>query len=151
MASAPTLGAEQTAQTPAQAKAATVSGSARRNRRSASLARKSQRTTEQRREAPAKRGCRTLQIPLVDSKAWQSSAEVSKVKLDELQRLIAGQESALAAREQALGEVMRALHRQGDMSLARAFLSGQGPTNAARQLNYLSRIAAAQRATLASV
>ena len=69
-------------------------------------------------------------------------------KLDELQRLISGQESALAAREQALGDVMRALHKQGDMSLARAFLSGQGPTNAARQLNYLSRITAAQRATL---
>ena len=146
LASAPTLGAEQTAQTPEQAKQRLAAAqSAIDEVQTWLLKANAQQSNEEKR----------LQNAVValanSSRELEGLAEQRRSlegKLDELQRLISGQESALVAREQELGDVMRALHKQGDMSLARAFLSGQGPTNAARQLNYLSRITATQRATL---
>jgi septal ring factor EnvC (AmiA/AmiB activator) len=71
-------------------------------------------------------------------------------ELADLERLIAAQTTEINARQQALDDVLRALHRQGEGNLARAFLSGQGPTNAARQLTYLNRLTASQRETLAA-
>jgi murein hydrolase activator len=71
-------------------------------------------------------------------------------ELAELERLIAAQTSALNARQQELDAVLRALHRQGEGNLARAFLSGQGPTNAARLLTYLNHLTDSQRETLAA-
>ena len=146
LASAPTLGAEQTAQTPAQAKQQLAAAqSAIDEVQTWLLKANAQQSNEEKR-------LQNAVVALANStRELEGLAEQRRSlegKLDELQRLIPGQESALVAREQALGDVMRALHKQGDMSLARAFLSGQGPTNAARQLNYLSRITAAQRATL---
>ena len=146
LASAPTLGAEQTAQTPAQAKQQLAAAqSAIDEVQTWLLKANAQQSNEEKR-------LQTAVVALANStRELEGLAEQRRSlegKLDELQRLISGQESALVAREQALGDVMRALHKQGDMGLARAFLSGQGPTNAARQLNYLSRITAAQRATL---
>lgn len=146
LASAPTVGAEQTAQTPAQAKQQLAAAqSAIDEVQTWLLKANAQQSNEEKR-------LQNAVVALANStRELEGLAEQRRSlegKLDELQRLISGQESALAAREQALGDVMRALHKQGDMSLARAFLSGQGPTNAARQLNYLSRITAAQRATL---
>ena len=146
LASAPTLGAEQTAQTPAQAKQQLAAAqSAIDEVQTWLLKANAQQSNEEKR-------LQNAVVALANStRELEGLAEQRRSlegKLDELQRLISGQESALAAREQALGDVIRALHKQGDMSLARAFLSGQGPTNAARQLNYLSRITAAQRATL---
>ena len=146
LASAPTVGAEQTAQTPAQAKQQLAAAQSAIDEVQTWLFKaNAQQSNEEKR-------LQNAVVALANStRELEGLAEQRRSlegKLDELQRLISGQESALAAREQALGDVMRALHKQGDMSLARAFLSGQGPTNAARQLNYLSRITAAQRATL---
>ena len=146
LASAPTLGAEQTAQTPAQAKQQLAAAQSAIDEVQTWLFKaNAQQSNEEKR-------LQNAVVALANStRELEGLAEQRRSlegKLDELQRLISGQESALAAREQALGDVIRALHKQGDMSLARAFLSGQGPTNAARQLNYLSRITAAQRAAL---
>tara|TARA_B110000503_G_scaffold44464_1_gene72591 strand:+ start:35310 stop:36449 length:1140 start_codon:yes stop_codon:yes gene_type:complete len=146
LASAPTLGADQTAQTPAQAKQQLAAAQSAIDEVQTWLFKaNAQQSNEEKR-------LQNAVVALANStRELEGLAEQRRSlegKLDELQRLISGQESALAAREQALGDVIRALHKQGDMSLARAFLSGQGPTNAARQLNYLSRITAAQRATL---
>ena len=146
LASAPTLGAEQTAQTPEQAKQQLAAAQSAIDEVQTWLFKaNAQQSNEEKR-------LQNAVVALANStRELEGLAEQRRSlegKLDELQRLISGQESALAAREQALGDVIRALHKQGDMSLARAFLSGQGPTNAARQLNYLSRITAAQRAAL---
>ena len=148
MASAPTLGAEQTAQTPEQAKQQLLAAQGAIDEVQAWLVKaNAQQSNEEKRLQNAVVALSNSTRGLEGLAEQRRSLEV---KLDELQRLIAGQKSTLVAREQELGDVMRALYRQGDMSLARAFLSGQGPTNATRQLNYLSSIAATQRATLAS-
>lgn len=68
---------------------------------------------------------------------------------NELQRQKQIQQEGLERRENELSEVLLTLHKQGNMSAARAFLSGEGPTSAARQLQYLGRISQAQWATLA--
>jgi septal ring factor EnvC (AmiA/AmiB activator) len=148
MASAPTLGAEQTAQTPEQAKQQLLAAQGAIDEVQAWLVKaNAQQSNEEKRLQNAVVALSNSTRGLEGLAEQRRSLEV---KLDELQRLIAGQKSTLVAREQELGDVMRALYRQGDMSLARAVLSGQGPTNATRQLNYLSSIAATQRATLAS-
>lgn len=148
MTSAPILGAEQTAQTPEQAKQQLSATQGAIDEVQAWLEKaNAQQSNEEKRLQNAVVALSNSTRELEGLAEQRRSLEV---KLDELQRLIAEQKSALVAREQELGDVMRALHRQGDMSLARAFLSGQGPTNATRQLNYLSSITATQRATLAS-
>jgi septal ring factor EnvC (AmiA/AmiB activator) len=61
----------------------------------------------------------------------------------------ATQRAALSAQEAQLAELLRALHKQGDVSALRALLSGEAPSSSQRQLVLLKHLSAAQRQTLA--
>ena len=61
----------------------------------------------------------------------------------------ATQRAALSAQEAQLAELLRALHKQGDVSALRALLSGETPSSSQRQLVLLKHLSAAQRQTLA--
>ena len=61
----------------------------------------------------------------------------------------ATQRAALSAQEAQLAELLRALHKQGDISALRALLSGEAPSSSQRRLILLKHLSAAQRQTLA--
>lgn len=61
----------------------------------------------------------------------------------------ATQRAALSAQEAQLAELLRALHKQGDVSALRALLSGEAPSSSQRRLVLLKHLSAAQRQTLA--
>ena len=61
----------------------------------------------------------------------------------------ATQRAALSAQEAQLAELLRALHKQGDVSALRALLSGETPSSSQWQLVLLKHLSAAQRQTLA--
>ena len=61
----------------------------------------------------------------------------------------ATQSAALSAQEAQLAELLRALHKQGDISALRALLSGEAPSSSQRRLVLLKHLSAAQRQTLA--
>ena len=61
----------------------------------------------------------------------------------------ATQSAALSAQESQLAELLRALHKQGDISALRALLSGEAPSSSQRRLVLLKHLSAAQRQTLA--
>lgn len=142
------FGAEQAAQTPEQAREQLAAAQRAIDEVQAWLARANdQQSAEEKRLQDAA-------IALSDSSRELKELATQRQRLEgelaDLERLIAAQTTEINARQQALDDVLRALHRQGEGNLARAFLSGQGPTNAARQLTYLNRLTASQRETLAA-
>jgi septal ring factor EnvC (AmiA/AmiB activator) len=142
------FGAEKAAQTPEQAREQLAAAQRAINEVRDWLARANdQQSAEEKRLQDAA-------IALSDSSRELKELATQRQRLEgelaDLERLIAAQTTEINARQQALDDVLRALHRQGEGNLARAFLSGQGPTNAARQLTYLNRLTASQRETLAA-
>lgn len=142
------FGAEKAAQTPEQAREQLAAAQRAIDEVQAWLARANdQQSAEEKRLQDAA-------IALSDSSRELKELATQRQRLEgelaDLERLIAAQTTVINARQQALDDVLRALHRQGEGNLARAFLSGQGPTNAARQLTYLNRLTASQRETLAA-
>lgn len=142
------FGAEKAAQTPEQAREQLAAAQRAIDEVQAWLARANdQQSAEEKRLQDAA-------IALSDSSRELKELATQRQRLEgelaDLERLIAAQTTEINARQQALDDVLRALHRQGEGNLARAFLSGQGPTNAARQLTYLNRLTASQRETLAA-
>jgi septal ring factor EnvC (AmiA/AmiB activator) len=142
------FGAEKAAQTPEQAREQLAAAQRAIDDVQAWLARANdQQSAEEKRLQDAA-------IALSDSSRELKELATRRQRLEgelaDLERLIAAQTTEINARQQALDDVLRALHRQGEGNLARAFLSGQGPTNAARQLTYLNRLTASQRETLAA-
>ena len=142
------IGAEQKAQTPEQAREQLAAAQRAIDEVQAWLERaNTQQSAEEKRLQDA---AIALSNSSRELKELATQRQRLEGELAELERLIAAQTSALSARQQELDDVLRALHRQGEGNLARAFLSGQGPTNATRQLTYLNHLTASQRETLAA-
>ena len=142
------FGAEQEAQTPEQAREQLAAAQRAIDEVQAWLERaNTQQSAEEKRLQDA---AIALSNSSRELKELATQRQRLEGELAELERLIAAQTSALNARQQELDAVLRALHRQGEGNLARAFLSGQGPTNAARHLTYLNNLTASQRETLAA-
>lgn len=66
----------------------------------------------------------------------------------ELREQRQNQQSIVQEREILLGEVLRALHKQGEPGAVRALLSGTDPADFSRQSLYLARISESHRQTL---
>ena len=142
------FGAEQEAQTPEQAREQLAAAQRAIDEVQAWLERaNTQQSAEEKRLQDA---AIALSNSSRELKELATQRQRLEGELAELERLIAAQTSALNARQQELDAVLRALHRQGEGNLARAFLSGQGPTNAARLLTYLNHLTDSQRETLAA-
>ena len=142
------IGAEQKAQTPEQAREQLAAAQRAIDEVQAWLERaNTQQSAEEKRLQDA---AIALSNSSRELKELATQRQDLEGELTELERLIAAQTSALSARQHELDDVLRALHRQGEGNLARAFLSGQGPTNATRQLTYLNHLTASQRETLAA-
>jgi len=142
------IGAEQKAQTPEQAREQLAAAQRAIDEVQAWLERaNTQQSAEEKRLQDA---AIALSNSSRELKELATQRQRLEGELAELERLIASQTSALSALQQELDDVLRALHRQGEGNLARAFLSGQGPTNATRQLTYLNHLTASQRETLAA-
>ncbi|MDA1245101.1 MAG: peptidoglycan DD-metalloendopeptidase family protein [Proteobacteria bacterium] len=142
------FGAEQKAQTPEQAKEQLAAAQRAIDEVQAWLERAN--TLQSAEEKRLQDAAIALSNSSRELKELATQRQRLEGELAELERLIATQTSALSARQKELDDVLRALHRQGEGNLARAFLSGQGPTNAARQLTYLNHLTASQRETLAA-
>ena len=142
------FGAEQEAQTPEQAREQLAAAQRAIDEVQAWLERaNTQQSAEEKRLQDA---AIALSNSSRELKELATQRQRLEGELAELERLIAAQTSALNARQQELDAVLRALHRQGEGNIARAFLSGQGPTNAARLLTYLNHLTDSQRETLAA-
>ncbi len=94
-------------------------------------------------EAAARLEASSLRVQTLRQREQALAQEIEKLNEE-----INAQQSTLNAQETRFAELLRTLHKQGDLGAARALLSGEAPATAQRRAVMLGRLSAAQRSAI---